>query len=166
MHGLLDLALEHDGRSYDRVVETLFLGAWKGMEGELWREIEGLERRKTALSDHLLELFEGWNPRFAGLAPNFTRTFERFELLASLAHFERNETADVARVLSGQPPNNWVWMPMGRIGWHRAAEQAIAELRLEPLRTSLLEAGFARGDATVFDLFAQNAARMVARMRW
>jgi hypothetical protein len=43
-----------------QVVSHLLLGAWEGMENDVWKLLPELEQRKTALSDHLHKLFEGW----------------------------------------------------------------------------------------------------------
>jgi len=76
-------------------VERLFLWGWKGGKPDLWNEIiGGPDRYYTPLSDYLLKLFNEWGTSFAGLA-DFELLFDRFELLASLAHLERREAADI-----------------------------------------------------------------------
>jgi hypothetical protein len=43
------------------VASHLLLGRWEGMENDPWKRfMPDLEKRKTALSDHLHDLFESW----------------------------------------------------------------------------------------------------------
>jgi hypothetical protein len=51
LHRLFSATID---RRYDkpiRAVESLFLGAWKGTENNAWKQIEGLEKQKTPLSE-------------------------------------------------------------------------------------------------------------------
>jgi hypothetical protein len=143
-----------------RAVEALFL-KWQGSEGHAWKQIEGLEQHKTPLSDYLLTLFTEWSKRFIGLTPDFELLFERFEMLGSLAHLERNEKADIQQALA----RDWAWMPVGRIGWHENnAERLVSELRSEAMKAALAQAGFAKGDSEFVEVFIQNFERAAARM--
>lgn len=150
-----------------RAVEALFLSAWKGTEGDVWKQIERLEMHRTPLSEHLLGLFMEWGKRFIGLAPDFELIFERFEILGSLAHVEQNAKAVVQQALAGEPRDGWVFMPVGRSGWHRSnADKLVSELRAEPMKAALTQAGFARRDSEYIDVFIENFRRMAARSRW
>ncbi|MNG35139.1 hypothetical protein D3C84_1218080 [compost metagenome] len=53
--------------------------------------MEGLDRRRTPLSDHLLEVMTNWRSSFAGVSAEFELVFERFEMLAAIAYLEENE---------------------------------------------------------------------------
>lgn len=58
-------------------------------------------------------------------------------------------------------------MPVGRVGWHeRNGDKLISEIEAEPMKTTLLKAGFAKGDAEFLDLSIQNFRRIASRMRW
>ncbi|MDR6873478.1 hypothetical protein J2Y55_004505 [Bosea sp. BE125] len=167
LHQLFDFAVDRLHREPVRAIETLFLWAWKGTENDAWKQIEGLEQRKTPLSDHLLSLLSEWSKRFAGLTPDFELMFERFEMLGSLAHLERNDKATVQQALAGSAHNSWAFMPVGRAGWHSSnADKLFAEIQTEPMKTSLIRAGFAKGDPEFIDLFIQNFQRIAGRMRW
>src|SRR5690606_14840847 len=76
------LALEH--REPQRVVSTLFLWSWAGGEQQLWQNLEGLEKRKTPLSDHLLEVMTEWKKSLVGVDGDFELLFERFEMMGAL----------------------------------------------------------------------------------
>lgn len=167
LHSLFASVIHREHREPVRAIEALFLWAWKGTENDAWKQIEGLDRHKTPLSDHLLAIFSEWGKRFIGLAPDFELIFERFELLGSLAHLERNDKAFVQQELAGDPHDNWAWMPVGRVGWHEAsAARLVLEIQAEPTRNALIQAGFAKGDPEFIDLFVQNFRRVTGRMRW
>lgn len=165
LHTLFDSVLLREHREPVRFVEALFLWAWKGQENDSWHHIEGLEKHKTPLSDHLLTLFSEWGKRFIGLVPDFVLVFERFEILGSLAHFERNGKADAQQELATQQGR--VWMPVGRAGWDSSnADRIIAELESERMKVELLQAGFAKGDSELIGLFVRNFKRIASRMQW
>lgn len=167
LHDLFDSIVDRQNREPKRAVETLLLWAWKGTENDVWKQMEGLEQHKTPLSDHLYTLFSEWGKRFAGLTPDFELMFERFEVLGSLAHFEANDKADVQRQLAAEARNGWVWMPMGRASWHASnGEKLVAEIQAEPMKAALTQAGFAKGDVELIDLFVGNFKRRAGRMRW
>ncbi|MDQ8727387.1 SIR2 family protein [Bradyrhizobium sp. LHD-71] len=167
LHRLFDAVIDRQHREPVRAVQALFLWAWKGTENDAWKQIEGLEKRKTPLSDHLLTLFSEWHKSFAGLTPDFELMFERFEMLGSLAHLERNDKASVQQELAGEPRNGWAWMSVGRVGWHESnAEKLVSELQSDSMKSALAQAGFAKGDPEFIDLFIQNFRRMAGRMRW
>lgn len=168
-HRLLDTVIDRKSKEMNRVVDLLFLSSWKGAESnETWRLLDGLAKRKTALSDHLLQVFTEWSKRFVGLDPDFELSFERFEMLCSLCHLEQRSKENIVAELSGEPQNQkWAWMPVGRSGWHNTnAQQIIGELEIDPMRTALLQAGFAKGDKEVVDLFVKNFGRIAGRMKF
>lgn len=167
LHKLFDAIIAREHRESRRAVETLFLWAWKGTESDVWKQIEGLDRRKTPLSDHLLEIFKEWARSFIGVLADFELMFERYELLGSLAHFERNAKGDLQAELATQDRNDFAWMPVGRVGWHESnAEKLLSELQADGTREVLLKAGFAKGDPELLQLFQQNFKRVAGRMRW
>jgi hypothetical protein len=165
LHRLFTAVIDRQDREPVRMVEALFLWAWKGTEGDAWKQIEGLDQRKTPLSDHLLTLFSEWSKRFIGLTPDFELMFERFELLGSLAHLERNARTDIEAELAGSPQHAWAWMPVGRAGWHSSsASKLVSEIQAEPMKTGLVQAGFANGDPEFINVFIQNFQRIARRM--
>src|SRR5581483_9913647 len=117
LHQLFSAAIDQQYREPVRAVDCLFLWSWKGTENDAWKQVEGLERLKTPLSDYLYGLFSNWGTSFAALTPDFELMFERFELLAALAHLERNAKDDLVQALAVDTPQSWVWAPVGRIGW-------------------------------------------------
>lgn len=158
----------HRDRDYPRtVVEALFLDAWSGGQRELWRVADGGSRAYTPLSERMLATFSAWGSSFVGLVPEFSMLFEKFELLASLAYLSQNEKADVRESLERGAQGGWVSMPVGRSAWHvDHARLLVAEMKSDPLKTELLKAGFARGDAEFLELYEKVLAVQSRRIRW
>lgn len=167
LHRLFQAMLARANGGAVSIVSTIFLTAWKGgAEKSYWQVLEGLGRRKTPLSDHLLDVFTAWSPPFIGVA-EFETLFERFEVLGSLASLEVH-SKDEMQLQLGQTSGgqrNFVWMPVGRSSWHReSARELLATLGES--RDSLTAAGFGHQDPDFIDLFVANYERMAERMRW
>ncbi len=144
------LSLNHDG-TVDRIVDLLFLWDWEGCDKNAWQNLDGFERRKTPLSDHLRDVFANWGQSFTGLTADFDVLFERFEILASIASLESTSEEELSEALERPQPHGVVRMPVGRSGWHRqVCERLLAEILQQPLKGRLLEAGFANGGVRSF----------------
>jgi hypothetical protein len=166
LHALFSAEVPRQYHDPQRVVEAFFLWSWKGFENDPWQMLEGLDRRLTALSDHLLAVFLPWTKSFVGVSPEFELLFERFEILASLAYLEATERADIELALANPAPNSWIWMPVGRSGWHcDARERLIREIQTESMTKALLDAGFAHGSKEHLELSIANFGRIARRMR-
>ncbi|WP_395945332.1 SIR2 family protein [Brevundimonas sp.] len=149
------------------LVEALFLGAWDGGDRDIWRGLEGFDRHRTPLSDHLLSLLSRWGRRFLGPVPDYELVFERFEMLASLAHFERNDPTEVLASIETNPQQGWAWMPIGRSSWHGAtASKLIAELESPSMFGALMAARFGNGQANFIEVFIRNFRSLAGRMKW
>ena len=150
-----------------RVVSTLFLDEWKGAKNEVWKELEGLDRRKTPLSDHLLDVMTNWRSSFAGVSAEFELVFERFELLAALVYLEEDSEASLEQAFTNTPHGLFARMPVGRVGWHdSSANSLILELQSEATITALLDAGFARNSRRFLELSIESFKRYVGKMSW
>jgi hypothetical protein len=149
-------------------VERLFLWAWPGGEDNLWKNLMGLEQRKTALSDHLADVLVPIAERELLSAEDVALAFETFEVLASLAHLSSStDKASIQAALQTQGQQNFVWVPVGRTGWHREARAAImAEISEPETRQALLAAGFAGGDEEFMALCLDNIGRIMGRLSW
>lgn len=164
---LLNAAITVGHRDPERIVSTLFLACWSGDDQRLWQHLEGLDRHKTPLSDHLCAVMSTWASSFAGNAGDFELLFERFELLASLAHFQTNDEATLEQAAAAPHRDVLAYMPMGRAGWHQVGARALqAELEDEARLAALLAAGFAKGRRSLLKLFQQNFGRYASRMSW
>lgn len=164
---LFSAKLESDYREPQTIVSTLFLWSWKGASDQWWQELEGLERRRTPLSDHLLDVTTRWGKAFIGIEANFELLFERFEMLGALAVFQTNDEAQLEAAAAVPQNQDLAWMPMGRAGWHQSGARALLhELQDESYLKLLLNAGFAGGSARMVQLFAENFRRCARRMSW
>ena len=166
---LFSSTLVTEYRETKQIVSTLFLGAWKGGEQQLWQQLEGMERHKTPLSDHLLQVMEHWCKSFTGADANFELLFDRFELMGSLAVFQQNDeaTLEAASTASSTQRNPLAWMPFGRVTWREVATQTLLqELEDESRIVELMKAGFAKGSRRFLQLFIENFRWIASRMRW
>jgi hypothetical protein len=162
LFGLFSAELSHPYREPQKFVEIIFLSAWDGSENRMWQQLPGFERRKTAFSDHLMDVFGSWSDSFVGLTPDFQTFYERFELLGSLAFLTSTQPKDFKA-----PQQDFVWMPIGRSGWNsRGFEKVTKELQAPKLSTPLLKAGFAHGSEAFLTEFVSNAGKLAGRMRW
>ena len=162
LHALFSTTIPGEYHTPVRVVEGLFLQSWKGAERDAWNQIEGLERLRAPLGDHLLKLYSQWRKAFARLAPDFELMFERFELLGSLAHLEDYDKETIRKALARHARDAYVPIPFVRIVWNRSnAEKLLAEIESTQMRESLIRAGFAKNDPEFLDLCITNIKRIV-----
>ncbi|WP_421259076.1 SIR2 family protein [Aeromonas sp. 602826] len=167
LHELLVAPWPREHRDSKRVVSTLFLGEWKGARNEVWSQLEGLDRRKTPLSDHLLEVMTNWRSSFAGVSAEFELVFERFEFLAALTYLEEDSEASLEQAHANTPHGLFARMPVGRVGWRESsANSLILELQSEATITALLDAGFARNSRRFLELSIESFKRYVGKMSW
>jgi hypothetical protein len=150
-----ELGFDHSGQP-TWTVERLFLWAWKGgNDVDLWKAVVGAQNY-TPMSDHLFRRFEEWGKTFLTLTPDYSLLFDRFELLSSIAFFERREIDDIKEELKTRSAR-WTSMPIGRIGWNPAKQSLLfAELQREPMRQAILKAGFAKNNAERLQLFFEH----------
>lgn len=166
LHDLLGTHWTSESRTPKRVVSTLFLGEWKGSANETWAQLEGLSRRKTALSDHLLEVMTAWQSSFAGVASDFELTFERFEMLAALVYLEAEDEMTLEQAATTRT-GIFARMPVGRAGWHESSStNLIQELLSDAVAAALLQGGFARNSRRFLELFVESFKRYAEKMSW
>lgn len=168
LHSILTTSVRRRNREDDqRMVDRLFLGAWPGGDNQIWQNIEGFDRRKTALSDHLAELFPAWARGGLGVLSDFDELYETWEVLASLVYLERHSTEAIEAVVSDDDRRNFEWMPVGRSGWHRETrERILSRIESQPLRSDLLRASISRGDGKFLELSLANFHRISGRIQW
>jgi phosphoserine phosphatase len=167
LHQLFAATVETRHGQTVRTIESLFLWAWKGTGENAWKHLEGLDNKRTPLSESLLALFAEWAKTFVGLVPDFEMMFERFELLGSLAFLESHDKGSLQSKLAGDPHQEFAWTPVGRGGWHWSnTERLLSEIQAEPQKEALLKAGFAHGDPEFLELAIQDFRRIAGQMRW
>jgi len=167
LHDLLVAPWPREYHEPRRVVSALLLWAWKGEDRDVWKQLDGLDRRKTALSDHLHDVMSTWRASFAGVSSDFELTFERFETLAALAFLEENDEASLEQAFASTPHGLFARMPVGRAGWHESsATMLIHELQSETTILALLNAGFAKNSRRFLEIFVESFKRYTNSMRW
>ncbi|MBU9379014.1 SIR2 family protein [Burkholderia gladioli] len=167
LHELLVASWPREYHEPRRVVSVLFLWAWKGEQQDVWKQLDGLDRRKTALSDHLHDVMSAWRSSFAGISSDFELTFERFETLAALAFLEENDEASLEQAVASTPHGLFARMPVGRAGWHESsATGLIQELQSEATILDLLNAGFAKNSRRFLEIFVESFKRYASKMSW
>ena len=150
-----------------RAVDTLLLNGWSGNEKSAWTKLDGMENRKTPLSDHVCALFVEWGQRFLVLTPDTELLFEKFEIIGALAFIDQHEKRELEEAMARDAHDSWIWIPIGRSGWNTSkASIIVEELKSGPLRQLLISAGFANSSSEYMDLFIQNYQRLAGRLRW
>jgi len=124
---------------------AFYVAAGLNFGGDLFRDI--IRPRSVIICSK-----EG-SASFVGLSPDFDLLFDRYELLASLAHLERRESADIQAELKAGT-RGWSSMPVGRVSWNSSSAQRLfSKLQTEPTKGAILKAGFAKGSADFLQLF-------------
>jgi hypothetical protein len=149
------------------VVGHLLLGSWQGGENEIWRLLPDLEKRKTALSDHLHDVFQSWSQDYLFAPGNYTPLFEEFELLGSLAFITNSESKEtLLAAVSGPNGSNFVWTPIGRVSWDGQTRRRILDKwKIQQTTEELMRAGFASADGEYFELALKSLDNLSGRMR-
>jgi hypothetical protein len=167
LHAFLVTTLPSAEHDSNRMVDSLFLLTSKGVADDVWKNLTGFERRKTAFSDHMLEVMESWKHSFIGVESDFELLFDRFETLASLVYLESSSEMDLETLLLQSGPKTFALIPVGRVGWHlHSFKKMIIELESEVMSRTLISAGYAKGSRRFFELFIINLKRIHAHMVW
>jgi len=168
MHLLLSSEMENRYSTDPvRVVDELFLWSWEGGNNDYWKLLEGLDRRKTALSDHLCELFEIWGNSYVGVVPSFETLYETWEIISSLIYSERYSVEELRSAMASGNPPGYAWIPVGRSGWNSQSRKRILQsVQSDELKLSLFEAGLGKGQSDFLGAAIANFERMAGRMQW
>jgi SIR2-like domain len=150
-------------------VEQLFLDAWEASDRGAWNLLaEHKDRKlKTPLSAHLRSLFKDWTKDYVFLENNYTRLFDEFEYLGSLAFMTVKYTkAMIQKELTNPsfPGQNFLHAPIGEFAWSRTdsvLDQVIKKNNIQ----GLLSAGFSKGDSEEFGYSNQSIANYISRAR-
>jgi hypothetical protein len=113
---LFSSPIKTDRREPQTVVSHLLLTRWAGTENDPWKMLPDLEKRRTALSDHLHELFESWTADYLFTKGEYTTLFEHFELLGTLTYITISNDKATLQAAINSPNRDFVWAPIGRPG--------------------------------------------------
>lgn len=149
-------------------VEKLLLWAFEAHDEESWRSFEGLERHKTALSEHLLTVFREWLQGEFPSRQDLDVAFETFETFGYLAHLGLSANKDaLLTAAQSQDRRGAVWAPVGRIGWNGEDQaEVLAAVFGEEQRAKVAAAGFGRGDVEYLPLAETNLKLIFGEFRW
>lgn len=162
---LLQLPVPKKYREDTSIFESLVLNAWEGASKDYWRNLEGYDRRKTPLSDHLHARFSEWSKGVLGVVADFEDLYETWEILASQNGMTSELRDELEKVTSSSSLNDWVWVPIGRSAWDGDRRTRIIQrLKSDPLKAQLLAAGFWSGDEELIELSFQNYSRLARRI--
>lgn len=150
----------------ETVASHLLLTRWEGNERDPWKLLPELDKRKTALSDHLHALFEGWTDDYLFAKGEYTTLFEHFELLGTLAYVSLSNDKATLQAAIQSPNRDFVWAPMGRAAWDGRTSRPIFDSWKGDLQPQLLKAGFARGDKDYLPLAIESIGRLASRINW
>ena len=147
-----------------RLVEKLFLQVWDGYDNrDVWRTLDGLERHKTPLSEHLFQVVKNWGESFIAVR-DVEELYETWEVLGSLAYGEVHSTHEYVSAGAARQSNSTLYMPVGRSVWHQRMRARIFEMiERDPLNKYLLEAGFSKGGSLSFKAKIDNYRRIQDR---
>ena len=168
LHRLLSEPIKsNDSGESERVVKSLFLWSWKGGRDDYWRNLEGFDRLKTPLSNHLCELFTEWSKSFVGTIPDFEELYETWEIMGSFA-FSEGYTLDTIRdAMASENARGHVWVPVGRSGWNDSTRKRILNLiQQNSLKQEILEAGFAHKQSDLLEAIIDNFLKIADRIKW
>lgn len=153
LHALLTLVIDRDGREPVRVVDALFSVCWDS--AETFKAFPGLEKARLPLSERLLQLMGSWGGAFMGAMPDLAQEYERFEILASLAHAGRLTREQLESGMG----NPGAWVAVGRSALdRRVAGPILDELSMTAWQAQVTEAGF--GEKAFIDTFV-NSFRLI-----
>ena len=165
---LFSTPVKTDRNERETVVARLFLTRWEGTENDPWQFLFSPEKRKTALSDHLHTLFEGWTADYLFTKGEYSALFDNFELLGTLAYITlSNDKATLQGTIS-TPGQDFVWAPIGRSAWVGRGRVAslIFESWMGDLQGQVLKAGFAHDDKEYLSLAIKSIGKLASRISW
>jgi hypothetical protein len=170
VHSLFRIPIMDRNGKRAALVARLFLDVWDGAEKDVWNRLPEFpeHNRKTPLSDHLLGLFQQWLGADIFLSNEYTAAFEEFELMGSLVYLSiAADEKELDTMIADQMGHQWVWAPLGRIGWRGAGARPVLEKWRTPEgRRTLLDAGFAGGSAELFDKSLTCLTKLMGRMSY
>lgn len=145
------------------------IGNWWAETHDQWKMLEGLDRAKTPLSDHLHTVTAPWSSDYALAVRDHTRHFEMFEILSALAFLTFTATKkDFEEAHTGDPNSrNFIWSPVTRASWDNSTRDLIlTDLEQSEIRAAMLKAGFGSKDEKHLELAIESMRRLMGRIAW
>ena len=155
----LRITLPH--REPASAVTSLFMSFWEDVEPAWWKYWPGLEQRKTAWADHLVELVVPWSRDFGLIGDAALENYHTVELLGGFAALT---THDEQALLQLQ---QFTWMPFGQTMWNSSSRSRIlARLQAPEVQQKLLAAGFCNGSANHWAGVLNNMDHLSRHVGW
>jgi hypothetical protein len=170
VHSLFRIPITDGNGKRGALVTRLFLDVWDGAGRDIWNRLPEFpeHNRKTPLSDHLHDLFQRWVGTDIFLPKEYTAAFEEFELMGGLIYLsiEADEQA-LDAMIADQMGDQWIWVPLGRIGWRGAGARPVLEKwSTAEGRRALIDAGFMAGSAELFGKALICLTKRMGRMSY
>lgn len=155
----LRIAFPH--RDPKPAITSLFMMSWEGVEPEWWKYWPGLEQRKTAWADHLVELVTPWARDYGLIGDAALENYHTVELLGGFAALT---TEDEHTLLNLQ---QFIWMPFGQTMWKSSARSRIlTRLQAPEVQPKLLAAGFSNGSGNHWAGVLNNIDHLSRKVGW
>ncbi|WP_376094623.1 SIR2 family protein [Roseomonas sp. CCTCC AB2023176] len=150
------------------LVQRLFLSSWADMDQNAWKSLPGFDRRKTPISDHLLEVFQPVLERELVGEDATTFAFETFEVLSSSAYLTLGvDEVRLQNAMASSGSDAWVWVPVGRSAWNSEVRNAIfADMNEPEVCAALLKAGFFHASGNFMTLALDNLRRVMGKFNF
>ena len=143
-------------------------GYWLSEMAQHWKMLDGLERHKTPLSDHLHDVTQPLSLDIALAERDHTRLFELFETLTALAYLTvKASEEDLTHTLASEGGRETSFGHPSAVlgGTTSRAIRFLLTMRTPEMRRSLLDAGFAHGDQKYFSQALQSIQRLMGRIQ-
>jgi hypothetical protein len=143
---------------------------WWSTTHDRWKMLDGLDRHKAPLSEHLHTVTSAWTADYALAERDHTRNFEMLEVLTSLAFLTVEGTKEEFEKAHANDPNrgdpNFLWSPVSRVSFDNENRDLIlADLKRPEFRARMLKAGFSGKDEAHLDLAIQSVWRLMGRVQ-
>jgi hypothetical protein len=143
---------------------------WWATTHDRWKMLDGLDRHKAPLSEHLHAITSAWTVDYALAERDHTRHFEMFEVLTALALLTFEGTKEKFESVRANDPSrdrNFLWSPITRVSFDNGNRDLIlADLKRPEIRTPMLKAGFSGKDEAHMDLAMESIWRLIGWVQW
>ena len=162
VHRMLSTQISMENRDPARLVDEFNLSSWKANDNSIWSNLDGLEKRKTPLSDHACRILSDWSTNYRGIIPSFEQLFDMWDILASLVFIEpafTNETLTTSQT-------SRTWIPIGRVGWRAQSRLQTLHRIQHEFSDRLLQAGFFNRNRDALNQAILEIAAAADRFMW
>jgi hypothetical protein len=149
---------DSSGMPRQEIVRKAISGFREGSLDERFRQLPGLDRHRTPISDHFFEALRPELERVLYMGNSFEEKFDRFEIFYSLIY------ADLQRRQGGN-----AWGPIGRFGWNNRdiTNELVQEVEALADQWPPLKAGLFSGSPVEFKSTVEQFKKgALAHLHW